>query len=639
MKRNVEKAFTDEGFSNWKKGTERFKQHENSEGHKDALLVNHQRQQNNVVTQIHVHANEIQAKNQKCFLITLSSLRYLLRQGQAIRGHDEIEGNLRQLLYLRSEDMKELKEWIVEGKYLSVEIINELIMLIGHHVLRRIIDDVKKATHFAIMADETRDISNKEQLAVCVRWVDGENAVHEDLFGVVHVVKTDAENITCAIKDVLARCSLPMEACKGQAYDGAAAMMGHLNGVGTRIQREVPAAFPIHCFAHCLQLCLQTAASDSTCIRDILSLTSELNSFLKNSPKRQAIFQTVKAKVCPDAANLRPLCPTRWTVRAVALQSILDNYTALQDALEEISSERDDHGAKAKGFLSTLERFSTFFGARLGLLVFGITEGLSSFLQSKDVSVGVALKQSECVLSFLMKERSDAAFDKFYEKIVLDSHDRTTEPSLPRQRRQPKRQDEDSTAHTFKSPKDFYRREYFNVFDTLISEICRRFNQASLSVPASLETLLVDGANGKNPKATEEMKSLYGQDVDFGKLEHQLALLPDVVQGADVKKVTSVRSLVDILLQQPAACLMSEVITLCKIYLTIPITSATAERTFSALRRMKSYLRATMTQQRLNNVLIPHCHKSRTDELNLKEIAHDFFQKNDRRLAFFGNIL
>ena len=189
------------------------------------------------------------------------------------------------------------------------------------------------------------------------------------------------------------------------------------------------------------------------CIRDILNLTSELNSFFKNSPKRHDIFETIKSKMSPDAANLCPLCPTRWTVRAGALRSIIDNYSALQDALEEISATRDDSGAKAQGFLNTLEKFSTFWGAKLGLLVFGITEGLSSFLQSKDVSVGVALRQSESVLSFLKKERSDAAFNRFYEQTLLASHGRTAEPSLPRQRRLPKQLDDGATAHAFKCPK------------------------------------------------------------------------------------------------------------------------------------------------------------------------------------------
>ena len=45
-----------------------------------------------------------------------------------------------------------------------------------------------------------------------------------------------------------------------------------------------------------------------------------------------------------------------------------------------------------------------------------------------------------------------------------------------------------------------------------------------------------------------------------------------------------------------------EVVQLLKIFLTIPVITVTAERTFSVLRCLKTYLRSTMTQERLNNV-------------------------------------
>ena len=76
---------------------------------------------------------------------------------------------------------------------------------------------------------------------------------------------------------------------------------------------------------------------------------------------------------------------------------------------------------------------------------------------------------------------------------------------------------------------------------------------------------------------------------------------------------------------------------LLRIYLTVPMTSATAERTFSALRRVKNYLRTTMTQKRLNNVMLLHAHKQRTDGLNLTDIAAEFVGRNIRRRNYFGS--
>ena len=60
-----------------------------------------------------------QRVRQQMLLKQLSSLKYLLRQGLAIRGHEDIEGNLLQLLRLRSGDCTQLSTWIAERKFFS----------------------------------------------------------------------------------------------------------------------------------------------------------------------------------------------------------------------------------------------------------------------------------------------------------------------------------------------------------------------------------------------------------------------------------------------------------------------------------------------------------------------------------------
>ena len=83
--------------------------------------------------------------------------------------------------------------------------------------------------------------------------------------------------------------------------------------------------------------------------------------------------------------------------------------------------------------------------------------------------------------------------------------------------------------------------------------------------------------------------------------------------------------------------MFSEVHKLLRIYLTVPITSASAERTFSTLRRLKTYLRATMSQNRLNHIIILYTHKSYTDNLNITDITREFVACNERRQSFFGS--
>jgi hypothetical protein len=80
----------------------------------------------------------------------------------------------------------------------------------------------------------------------------------------------------------------------------------------------------------------------------------------------------------------------------------------------------------------------------------------------------------------------------------------------------------------------------------------------------------------------------------------------------------------------------SEVETLVKILMTMPATNASSERTFSALRRIKTYLRNTMSQARQNSLMTLHVHKDRTDALDLTKIADEFVSGVDRRRVVFG---
>ena len=64
-------------------------------------------------------------------------------------------------------------------------------------------------------------------------------------------------------------------------------------------------------------------------MKDALDTTREITKLIKKSPRRDACFANLKAEMAPDTPGIRVLCPTRWTVRAEALQSILENYQVL----------------------------------------------------------------------------------------------------------------------------------------------------------------------------------------------------------------------------------------------------------------------------------------------------------------------
>ena len=75
------------------------------------------------------------------------------------------------------------------------------------------------------------------------------------------------------------------------------------------------------------------------------------------------------------------------------------------------------------------------------------------------------------------------------------------------------------------------------------------------------------------------------------------------------------------------------------IILVMPATNAVSKRFFSTLRRVKSYLRSTMSQARLNHAMLLHIHKNHTDHLDLIDISSEFVKESPHRQSVFGIFL
>ena len=103
------------------------------------------------------------------------------------RGACENHGNFWALLQFRvSAGDLALKEHLAtapkNATYTSPDIQNQVIDIIGDHILEKILSKVKKAQYFSLIADEVTDCSNREQLGLALRYVSPEDySIREDL--------------------------------------------------------------------------------------------------------------------------------------------------------------------------------------------------------------------------------------------------------------------------------------------------------------------------------------------------------------------------------------------------------------------------------------------------------------------------
>ena len=82
--------------------------------------------------------------------------------------------------------------------------------------------------------------------------------------------------------------------------------------------------------------------------------------------------------------------------------------------------------------------------------------------------------------------------------------------------------------------------------------------------------------------------------------------------------------------------LLPEITKLAKLFLVLSATSATSERSFSTMKRIKTYLRNTTRGNRLNHCMLLHVHCKKTDQLNMIEIAKEVIGDNQARPQTFG---
>ncbi|XP_065893694.1 zinc finger MYM-type protein 1-like, partial [Dysidea avara] len=176
-------------------------------------------------------------------------------------------------------------------------------------------------------------------------------------------------------------------------------------------------------------------------------------------------------------------------------------------------------------------------------------------------------------------------------------------PSLPRRRKRPVRYEPGNAAAEFATdPEDHYKRIYYEALDLIIVSITDCFDQPRYALYSNLEQLLLKAVKHEDYEELKSVSGLYQADLHTEDLKAQLLALPSQISNPNFSDILNYLQRLD----KPARSLYCEVVTIVRLLLVMPASNATSERLFSALRRIKTYLRTTMTQERLNNSTLLH---------------------------------
>ena len=144
------------------------------------------------------------------------------------------------------------------------------------------------------MIDETTDVSNKEQVVVCIRWVDNKFEAHEEFIGLHQMESTTSAVLFAVVRDELTRLNLSIHKLRGLCFDGASAMSGTRGGVAALTQQEESRVIYTHCYGHALNLACGDAVKTCSIMKDALDTSYEVIKLVKKSPRRDAALQKIK---------------------------------------------------------------------------------------------------------------------------------------------------------------------------------------------------------------------------------------------------------------------------------------------------------------------------------------------------------
>ena len=366
------------------------------------------------------------------------------------------------------------------AKYTSPSIKNEVADILGTQIKRNILDRVRRAKLFSVVADEVTDSSNKEQLALALRYVDpGNLQIREDL---VEFIECDtgvtgsaiAEKITGFIQSS----GLDPTKLRGQAYDGAGNMAGKTNGAAAIITRDYPLASYLHCASHSLNLAVVKSLEVQS-VRNMIGIITRVSLFFHAHPKQQRKLEEAVDSIAPTSSvhKLKDLCRTRWVERINALQRFKDLFSSVVFCFESISAEgsgslSSDSLTDASTLLTAIT--TTDFVSALVIISNSLNclKPLTKSLQSESKDIVEAVQEIDSLERILTEKRQnvDSIHSKWFEEIDKMCRSMGVEPSLPRLCGRQRNRD-NIPAQT---PSQYYRRTVtIPVLDHLISEMNR----------------------------------------------------------------------------------------------------------------------------------------------------------------------
>lgn len=506
-------------------------------------------------------------------------------------------------------------------------------------ILKKISFEVKECVYFSILVDETKDITKTEQLSVVLRYF-FEGEIKERFLGFTPLIGLDANSLFLKIKEMLLKCQIDINNCVAQTYDGASVMRGHINGVQTIFRKEVPQAYYMHCANHRLNLVLVDIAKNIEEADTFFALVQNLYVLFSGSNIHVKFIELQKQVLNIKPIELKRLCFTRWSSQIHSCKAIKNTIEVVLLLLNQLAISKNDRNLEAKTLLKQINFKFVYLLLFFNDLLSHI-HGVNLYLQDVKADISKAMVLIETTKQLFNDLRNEIPHKKlFNEAETLSIKLNIDLPSSQKVKKRVKKlptylmkyvceTNNIEKEQNFTSENEFRFKIYYCILDKVLNELDKRFNNNS-DILNGVSSLDPQSKLFLNIPLLLPFAQSYNCDIET--LKSELQILPKSLQNYENKfstKINDIFTLYDFLNEYQIA--FAQLYKLCLISITIPVSSAGCERTFSCLKRVKNYLRNKLMDTHMSNLSIIAIEKYEAKNLNINDIINEFASLHKNR--------
>jgi len=667
------------GFRNWKTALEDGRglvQHAASIGHIAAMAKwsEFEVRRNSCKTIEHQLSGEQLLRNRYYVKSIAEVVQFLAVNELSFRGDNEGIGlhdddhdsncgglflNLFQYTLLKDAKLRDISACIPKNaKYTSPEIQNEIISAMACAVQRKIVQACQQSDigKFCLKCDETRDISNVENMSLVLRFVK-DGLPREHLLSLVELGDVDAKAIAHSIFDELRNHNISLSSILSQCYDGANVMCGAKGGVRKFVEDEVGRPVPyIHCFNHQLHLAVVHAMQKQPQARNFFAICEHLYTFF-----RRQLPSTVY-----EGTTVKRLLEQRWTGHLESANIVLLNRNSIIEALTLITESPKasaEMSVEAAGLKAKVSQPHFAAVGEIAVQILSILKPANIMLQGKSCTMTDAMTVINAAIESMQELRCDYAFEQIMIKSEMSvselgnsssvssasdtatiAADGNTNSFYGDAGTRPKRiktqntmlqsfvvlstlgQDSSAVSRVRPSTQVGLKQLMFALLDDVIGEMKARFNEQNVSLVNAVAALVPKSSSFLHLTALHPLVELL--ELDSSQLEGELTVLKRVITNK-VAQESNLEDVFKVVLQFKDAFPMAHILYVGGV--TIGVSTASCENSFSTLARVLRPHRKSMTHARKADLVLLAYEKRLCRDIDMDEVL-DIFQLHSRRL-------